>query len=162
MQTRWTQAMTGMPLCVSLHSCQSVLLCVCVGVIALLLVCSAMCDVTVLLLVCSTMCVCVAGLLSVCSTVCHCTTVSLGSVLLCVTECVTALLLVCSTVCVSLDCCWSVLLCGCHKTTVGLFYYGGVTRLLFVCSNMRRCLWICVSLYVLSALLSVCVTNTYY
>ena len=136
---------------------------VCGGVIALLLVCSAMCVCVMSLCYCWSvlLCVCVAGLLSVCSTVCHCTTVSLGSVL-CVTVCVTALLLVCSTVCVSLDCCWSVLLCGCHKTTVGLFYYGGVTRLLLVCSNMRRCLWICVSLYVLSALLSVCVTNTYY
>ena len=132
MQTRWTQAMTGMPLCVSLHSCQSVLLCVCVGVIALLLVCSAMCDVTVLLLVCSTVCVCCwttvslfhcvslhycqSRVCSMCHSVRHCTTVGL---FYCV--CVTRLLLVCSTVWVSQDYCWSVLLWGCHKTTVSLF-----------------------------------------
>ena len=141
----------------SLHYCWSVLQCVmslCYCWSVLLCVC---CWTTVGLFHCVSLHYCQSR---VCSTMCHsvhhCTTIGLFY-----SVCVTRLLLVCSTVWVSQDYCWSVLLCGYHKTTVGLFYYAGVTRLLLVCSTMCGCLWICVSLYVISALLSVFVCNKY-
>ena len=69
MQTRWTQAVTGMPQ-YACH-CTTVGLFCFVCVAALLSVCFSMCDVTALLSVCFTMCD-VPVLLSVCSTMCGC------------------------------------------------------------------------------------------